>query len=274
MNIHKHLKISNLLKIFAVIAVYICTMVLLRSDVSAQGTTSAQSVVILRYNSIDQGDGTVSVESFEQDVRYLTNMGYTPVFVSDIAKALKDGGELPKKSVALLIDGYSAGCSGKVGEIIEQYCFKATVCVYGKQTEYSSNSADTGEKYLRWSEITDLNQKDCFEFANGGFSLLQDKSAIQREGEDFDSYRSRMIRDIYDMQQLFIENCGFEPVIFTFAQGCENDSLIRILGHSDFLGAVGTQEGSIELYGKNRSQRRYMKCIKRNKDDEIEDIIK
>ena len=273
MIILKGLKIGNLMIIIAVIAVYICTAVLTRSGVNEQKTANIQSVVILRYNNIDRGEGGICADEFEKDILYLINKGYTPVFVSDIAKALKDGSDLPKKSAALLIDGYTSSCSGKVGEIIRNYRFKATVCVYGKQTEYSSNSADTDEKYLRWKEIEILNQDNCFEFANGGFALLQDKTYIQREKEDFDSYRSRMIRDIYEMQQLFIENCGFEPVIFTFAQGSENDSLVRIISRCDFLGAVGTQEGLTQLHGENRSQRRHLKCINRNTNENIRDII-
>ncbi len=78
----------------------------------------------------------LSPEEFRSDLEYLTERGYTGIFMSELIDYVYNGGDLPEKPILLTFDdGYDDNYS-QVFPLLEEYRMKAVICLIGSLTEH------------------------------------------------------------------------------------------------------------------------------------------
>lgn len=252
----------------------LCSFLLVRTVCSGIMTADEDTVRVLAYTGIGSQSGQITAKELEKDIRYLTNKGYSPVFVSELADSLHGECTLPLKSVLLTFDGGCASYYTELFPLLKKYRFKATVTVYGEQTEYASNSADDNSAFLRWNEIKEMDSSGLIEFSNGTYSMIQGVQFRQSKDEDYEQFRTRIVNDIDRLQSIFQQNCGFEPCIFTYPGGIAEDNAARLVKNLGFKAALSLGDKPVHTDGKKKTDTyrisRYARSDIRNIDDMFE----
>lgn len=261
------------LRFIAILAAAVCSMLLIRSIYAVCQGADTPAVTIIAYGGIGTAEGQITARELEDDIEYLTNKGYTPIFASDVAHCLKGEVQIPEKAVVLTFDG---GCSSYYSELfplLKKYRFKAVITVMGEQTEYASNSADDNAAYLRWEQIKEMDGSGLVEFSNGTYSMWENGEFEQKPGESYEEYRSKLVSDIGRLQILFQQNCAFEPCVFTYPGGKVSDNSARLVKNLDFQAGLGSSDGKNYLQGKTKADPYRLKRYERAEIDDISQLL-
>ena len=211
------------------------------------------AVPVIMYHSVQKdadlcGEYVVSTEQVKCDIRYLKENNFTPIFVNDLIKFVKEDGTLPDKPVILTFDDGFYNNYEYLFDLLKEENFKATVSVVGEFTTNASESAappDPSYSYLRWKDIREMHDSGLVEFCNHTNSMhkLEDRRGIlPMDGEAFDSYRNIVRNDLISLQTLFEKNCGFRPDVFTYPYGFKNGDSAEIVSSCGFSAAMDVEE--------------------------------
>ncbi len=251
----------------------ICLMLLIRSFSAMCEYSGDKNVPIIVYNGIGEQDSQVSLKQIENDIQYLIYKGYTAVFASDVAKELSGDSELPQKPIVLSFDGDHSSYYSELFPLLKKYRFKAVVTVNGKLTEYASNSADDNVDHLRWEQIKEMDSSGLVEFSNGTYSLWENGDFSQVNKESYEEYRSRIVSDIGQLQILFQQNCGFEPIVFTYPDGTFSDNSKRLVKNLGFTAAISTDSKKHSFDPKTKADPYRLKRYERAGFENISNLI-
>ena len=253
-------KTINLKK--AVIPILLVVITLIGAGLSRSHAEEKSSVMdksesvfvpVIMYHSVRQdktqcGEYVVTSEQVSEDIRYLKQNNFTPIFIRDLIDHVKHGGTLPDKPVVLTFDDGFYDNYEYLYPILKKENFKATVSVVGEFTTDASESADppnAAYSYLRWKDISDMQQSGFYEFCNHTYSLhgLEERRGIlSKEGESAEYYETEVTEDIISLQKQFEQNCGFEPNIFTFPYGFKDEKALDIVKSCGFEAAMDVEE--------------------------------
>lgn len=253
--------------------------------VSSKNTVGAQTkeqenkkdgifVPIIMYHGVlrDEsmlGDYVVSPMELEEDFIYLKNNGYTPVFVNDLIRYVNYDGELPKNPVVISFDDGNYNNYTYLYPLLKKYDFKACISLVG---EYTVAAGESGDKpnpaysYLSWKNVSEMRESGLVEFCSHSYAmhkLTPRKGVCRKSGESYENFRSVFIKDIFNLQNLADENCGFKPNVFTYPYGFNDESSRRLVKNCGFEASMGVCEkpnyiikGSPKcLYNLNRYNR-------------------
>ena len=215
------------------------------------------------------GEFVVTLNQIEDDIHYLKENNFTPVFVNDLIRYAIHDGELPDKPVILTFDDGGYSNYEYLFGLLKDENYKVSLSVVGSFTADASESGDAPNaaySYLRWCDINEMRESGYYEFCDHSYnmhSLTDRKGVLRLSGETDDEYRHALITDIDGMQKLCEENCGFRPNVFTYPYGFaskEAESMVKELG---FEASLGVEEkinyivkGDSEcLYGLGRFNR-------------------
>ena len=253
-----------LIRFIAALTGVVCSFIGLRGIYAKCADDSDNTVKVIAYGGIGNTKGETTVQQIEDDIIYLNNKGYSPVFISELADCLNNEGDLPDKAVILSFDGGYSQYYSDIFPLLKKYRFKADITVLGEATEYASNSADDNQRFLRWDEIREMDGSGLVEFSNGTYSMWNKMGFEKEDDETYEQYRSRIVSDIGKVQMIFQQNCGFEPSVFTYPNGKANDFSSRLVKHLGFKAAVEIDNKSVRLQGKNKTDtyhiKRYDRC--------------
>lgn len=261
------IKSAAAVRIINAVAAMICSMTLICSVCSGFENEQDNSVVIIAYD-----DRCADTEQLEDDLRYLYNKGYSPVFASEVAKCINGEAELPPKAIVLSFDGGYSGYYKKLYPLLIKYRAKAEITVRGDRVEYASNSADDNAPYLRWDQIKEMDASGLVEFANGTYSM-NGEDFTQKPGEEYAHYRSRLVTDIGHLQIVFQDNCGFEPIVFAYPDGKVSDNSARHVRDLGFAAALTNKNEKCRISGEYKTDPYRLKRLKRVSADNLSDLL-
>ena len=145
-----------------------------------QTSSWAEEVVevpIIMYHSVlksKKGMYSVHPSLLREDIRYLKNHGYQPIFVKDIIAFCEGKGDLPQKPVVLSFDDGHYNNYYYAYPILKEENFKANLNVVGCYCNYSTTSGDYDNpnySYLTWREIKELHDSNIFEIGNHTYKM-------------------------------------------------------------------------------------------------------
>lgn len=210
-------------------------------------------VPIIMYHSIlkDEamtGQYVVTPVELEKDMIYLKENGYTAVFVNDLIRYVNSDGKLPEKPVVLTFDDGTYNNYTYLYPLLKKYDMKAVISVVGS---YTLNASECGDEpnpaysYLRWEDINEMRDSKMVEFCSHTYDMhgLGQRTGIKRmDGESYEDYRGVFMNDIFKLQQLLEENCGFRPNVFTYPFGASGESARRLVKNCGFEASMGVEE--------------------------------
>jgi len=174
----------------------------------------------------------ISVELFEQHLRYLRDNSYTVLSVSEIVARLRRGEALPPRCVGLSADdAYASVLSGAV-PLLDAYAMPMTLFV--------NADAVGGGSYLTWEQLRQLDAKDNIEIGNHSAGHPYFVSLPQLGST---AWRKQVEGDISRAQQAFIQHLGYSPQLFAYPYGEFSPELAMVVKDMGFIGALGQQSG-------------------------------
>lgn len=200
---------------------------------------------IIMYHSVLKdtsrtGKYIITPQSIEEDLQYLSDRGYKSVTAGQVIAYVENGEPLPPKPYMLTFDDGCYNNLAYVLPILEKYDAYAVVSVVGS---YSEKFSDTGEAsaaygYLRWQDISELANSGRVEIGNHSYdmhSVGAGRIGAQRyKGEPLEGYRQKFAADCEKTQQQLRDNCGIEPIIYTYPFGAYCDASQQVLSDMGF----------------------------------------
>lgn len=207
---------------------------------------------VIMYHSIVNNeaavnDYTVTPEIVENDLKYLSENGYTAVSTEDVIRYVNGGDNLPPDPVIITADDGFYNNSTYLLPLLEKYNMKAVISIVGYYSEVTA-AADPHVpeySYLTWNDITRLKNNGRIEIANHTYNMHFDKGrkgCSRLYNESYDEYADALFEDIGLCQTLLSLNCGITPVVFTYPFGCISEESIPILKSMGFAAAFSCYE--------------------------------
>lgn len=235
------------IKKFRVCICITCVMLILAGAAYLRGeATDMVELPILMYHSILKdssrtGKYIVTPQQVENDMEYLESHGYKCVSAAQVRDYVLQGGILPEKPYMLTFDDGNYNNLTYILPLLEKHDAYAVISIVGS---YSEEFSDTGEanaaySYLRWEDIRELSASGRVEIGNHSYdmhSIADGRIGSQRmKGEDSAEYRKKFTDDFLYTQQLLEDNCGIEPVIYTYPFGAYCDEAKEILADNGII---------------------------------------
>lgn len=147
------------------------------SDVTPVQPDPPQKITVLTYHHISEDprqwvkDTVVKPETFEAQMRYLSENGYTTVTITEVAQAMRGSAPLPPKLVAVTLDdGYESNYTYAF-PVLKKYRTKATIAVIVGFVPDEYPGRFPGKPHLTWSQMREMAQSGLVEFQSHTYDL-------------------------------------------------------------------------------------------------------
>ncbi len=211
-----------------------------KNSVSTVSTSEGYYVPVIMYHSILkdsslQGRYVVSPLQLENDLKYLSENGYTAITVADLLAYVDEGVPLPEKPVMLTFDDRYYNNYLYAFPLMQKYGFKMVLSVIGKFSDDFSNTSDENAYYSHctWDQLREMELSGYVEVQNHSFDMHStDKGrngTKKNSWESVENYKEILSRDILKCQNYLVEQSGITPTAFTYPFGAISSESVSIL---------------------------------------------
>lgn len=215
--------------------------------------TDGIALPILMYHSVLKdskaaGKFVVSPDTFESDLKYLKDNGYTTIFIAELIDYVYNDVPLPEKPVILTFDDGYLNNLTYVVPLLEQYDMKAVISVVGSFTERFAEEAVHSPSYsnFSWDDINEAVASGHVEIGNHTYNMHSNssgrKGCMKKKGESVEEYQKNLTEDLKKNQDLIKEHCGFYPVVFTYPFGSISNASEDVVKDLGFKASMGCYE--------------------------------
>ena len=208
---------------------------------------------ILMYHSVCDSGGkqskfVVSSDAVEEDLKYISENGYTPISSADLIAYVNGDAELPQKPVMLTFDDgyYNNYCY--VYPLLKKYNAKAVISIIGKYTDLYSEGEKENPLYshITWNEAREMIESGLVEIENHSYnSHTTDKGrngTKKKSGESAEAYSNYFHNDIGRLQEEINQNLGYYPQLFAYPFGSISNASYDILKEMGFKVTLSCEE--------------------------------
>jgi biofilm PGA synthesis lipoprotein PgaB len=199
----------------------------------------ARALVILQYHHVSEQTPAVtsiSPRRFEAHLEAIADSGYEVLDLGRVTELLRSGDPLPDKSVLITFDDSYSSTFEFAFPMLRQRGWPFVIF------------ANTEPVDLGWSGFSSWDQ--LREMAEGGAAIANHSVSHPHmvrilKGENMDSWRQRMIREILDAELRINQEIGRSHRVFAYPYGESSSALQALLGELDFVG-MGQQSGAAD----------------------------
>lgn len=184
---------------------------------------------ILMYHHISAdprrwGDYVVSPETLENDLKYLSGLGYVCISLQELVAYTDGRGALPEKAVMITFDDGQRSFSEYALPLLEKYDMCAVAAIVGKYADDYTESGDMNISYayMGWPELAQLAADPHVELQSHSYdmhSLDRRKGCSRMSGEDELDFEKIFSADMTLLNGRFREHLGSEPIAFAYPFG-------------------------------------------------------
>ncbi len=246
---------KKFLTLFAAVIIVICIAVIHRGTVAVSTVSVSEGyyVPVIMYHSILkdsslQGKYVVSPDQLENDLKYLSENGYTAVTVSDLISYVENGTPLPEKPVMLTFDDGYYNNYLYAYPLMKKYGFKMVLSVIGKYSDIFSETSDENAYYSHctWDQLREMELSGFVEVQNHSYDMHSTDNGRngtkKNSWESIDVYRKVFSGDIMKCQDFLIEKSGITPTAFTYPFGAVSVESVEILKDLGFKATFSCEE--------------------------------
>lgn len=173
---------------------------------------------------------TVSQERFNEQMKFLSEQGYTTIHLADLVNHLQTGAPLPEKPIILTFDdGYDDNYTN-VFPTLKDFGFEGTFFIIGAPTDYGSPG------YMRWEQVLELYENGMEIGAHSlthRYNLGQFRPSIQD---------NEIIQD----HQMMVDHLPNWTPLFSYPSGSYNAYTLSLLQKLGYIAAVTTKQGAAQ----------------------------
>ncbi len=211
-------------------------------------------VPILMYHNVFRssnrsGKYIISETGFEQDLKFLTENGYSTIVMKDLIDYVYDGKSLPEKPVVLTFDdGYFNNFS-YVFPLLQKYNCKAVLSIIGYYTDMYSDSPDENPSYshVTWDNVNKMIESGYVEMQNHSYNLHSTdhgrNGSKKKRGESLSEYKKVLKEDLGKLQEQFKTQTGYVPNTYTYPFGSVSNDSFDIIKEMGFKASLSCESG-------------------------------
>lgn len=190
------------------------------------------TAVIFTYQRVGEDSvpqGNISVEQFKEHITELTKDGYAVLPLPTIIDALKNGGNLPSKTIGITFDGAYQATLNTVLPVLEEAGFPFTIF-------FASDMAEGGSPaHMNWSQIKKLRKNKLVSL---GLSPAVYEHMVSKPTEHNLFNINRAMAKYRDVLRE-------DPPFFSYPYGEHSAALKKQLAGYSFKAAFGQKSGVI-----------------------------
>ncbi len=206
-----------------------------------------QCVPIIMYHQVKNsnlGKDVISPYEFEEDLKYLTENGYSTITMTDLIDYVYEGTELPPKPIILTFDDGYLSTYRYVFPLLKQYNMKIVLSIIGKSVDDFSRVDDANINYshMTWDQVKEMQESGLAEIQNHSYNLHKIKNGrygcCQKTNEPNAEYKTFLSDDLMKLQEEIESHIGIAPNTFAYPYGryCNNtDIILKELGFKSSL---------------------------------------
>ena len=221
--------------------------VLLVACTPAAGGDEAVVLMYHRFGEDRHPSTSVSIEQFEAHLEYLGSQGYTVVPLADVVAAVRDGGELPDRAVAITVDDAYRSVYEEAFPRLRARGWPLTVFV-------ATDPVDAGRPgYMTWEQMREM-ERGGVTFANHGASHA---SFVRWPGAASEiDLRVRVQTDLQHAQSRLAEELHPLTGVLAYPYGEYDTSVAELVTELGYV-AFGQQSGAVGPSSDPRALPRY-----------------
>lgn len=247
------------------LAVCLCLCVIFCTSVAAKQSTDriCYKLPIIMYHHISEsksasGNYVIKPETFENDIRYLSQNGYKTITAKQLIEFEKKGTPLFDKSVMITFDDGYESFYAYAFDILKKYNYTAILSVIGSQADKYSSIEDHNISYSNsnWNQLKQMQDSKVVEIGNHTYNLHsfgERKGCMIKPGEDEYEYSQMLRKDIL-LNKSKMESRGIESYIFTYPFGKKCESAEKVIKQIGYEVSLGCEEKVNLLYGSNMDE--------------------
>ena len=190
---------------------------------------------------------SIRLDQLDAQLDYLETSGYRVLPMSDIVKAITEGGTLPDRTVSITIDDAYRSIYDEAYPRLRELGWPFTVFV-------CTDPVDSGlSRYLTWDQMREMAEHGAT-FAN--HSASHDMLIDRRDGETEKDWAERVRVDVERAQRRLEEELGKAPKLFAYPYGEYDEPLAEIISEMGYA-AFGQQSGAVGVRSDARCLPRY-----------------
>lgn len=226
-------------RVFAVLA--ICILLLPPCEAVKQKPVTLPVVMYHQINPSPEswGDYTISPETFQGDLEYLSAKGYQTVTVQALIDYCQGRGELPEKPVLITFDDGYESFTPYALPALERLSMNAVVAVVGKYADTYTETEDhhLSYSYFSWPALAELQRSQAVELAVHTYDMHElgtRRGCKIKPGESSEAYSETLTADLERVERQFLAFTGETPPVFAYPYGfsCkEAKELLRKRGY-------------------------------------------
>ncbi len=188
----------------------------------------------------------MSASAFDLQMKYLKENGYRSISMKELLTFLNYQSPLPRRSVVISIDdGYKSVYDIAV-PVLTKYGFTATLFIYTDFVGASRNA-------MSWDQLRELKEAG---FEVGSHTLSHADLTLQFEGEDDDTYISRIERELIVSKEIIDKELAQNTQSLAFPFGRYDARTLTISERAGYQIAASVKSGSNPFFADPLALRR------------------
>ncbi len=188
-----------------------------------------QAPILLYHHISETIDSQYNVhpERFAEQMKWLSDRGYSTITVADLARAIREGISVPARPVILTFDDGYRDVYENAFPILQKYGYTATFYIVGETIDKAGN----------------LSTSELLELVAAGWEIGSHSMTHADLNED-DNWE----HEIYNSRIILEEKLGVEVFTFAYPYGRASDAVRSFTADAGYTAAVGL--GSIMDHDK------------------------
>lgn len=215
-----------------------------QKDSDNQNTPESVKLPIIMYHLVLKNPGNknkfiISESTFEEDLKYIRDNGYTTILIKDLIDYTEGKSDLPSKPILLTFDDGAYNNYLYAFPLAKKYNSKFVFSPICKECERYSEISDENPTYAHanWNHISEMYNSGLIEIQNHTYDMHSNKKTrigcTKISGESKEEYKSKLTNDLTKAQEIIKQKVGTEPTGFFYPFGaCSDcsDEIIKELG--------------------------------------------
>ncbi|WP_010574981.1 polysaccharide deacetylase family protein [Leptospira kmetyi] len=241
---------SRTLILFAIAVVFFLILENCNSSSGEKQTSvntkpNPNGIPVLIYHEIvtdsekEYGETVISLERFEEQMKYLFSKGYHPITMKELLLYIRKGKVLPDKAVVLNFDDGWKNVLNAV-PILNRYSFPASFWIIA-----GPKGIGNGE-YMEWSDIRELSKNPNFEIGSHTFSHPwnpKDNLVTWVDNKNQGKGRKDALFELKESKRILESKLGIPIDYLAWPCGWYNEKLVQLAKESGYKALLTTEDG-------------------------------
>ncbi|MDR2168157.1 MAG: polysaccharide deacetylase family protein [Clostridiales bacterium] len=205
----------------------------------------AAEIPIIMYHALvanPENRWEITPAAFESDLKFLTENGYTTVFMQDLIDFVHHGRPLPEKPVVLSFDDGRSPTIDILLPLLEAYNARISMSIVGRFTDEYTEIVDTRGistyPHMTWDDVRRAFDTGRVEIQSHTYDLHGRRGMGKKADESPESYRSRLLADIDKFAEVLFRNTGLAANTLAYPLGIFDKNSEAILREAGYLATL------------------------------------